>query len=541
MKSTRTTVAAAVVLACALSGCTAAAAYSGSGSSGAPTSSQVLLVGTYDGIKGQYSTIQAAVDAAKPGAWILIGPGDYHEDDDLTHPVSAAMANSGGFGGVLIRTPGLHIRGMNRNSVIIDGDSSSAPEPCDPDAQYQQYGAPASGGQGIGRNGIVAYKANDVWIENMTVCNFLGGTGSAGYEIWWDGGEGSGKIGLTGYWGSYLTATSTFFSANENVDATYGIFANSSAGPGSWNQVYASNMNDSGAYIGACQQVCDATINHAWFEYDALGYSGTNSGGSIVIENSQFDHNQDGLDTNTQVNGDPPPPQNGDCPDGKTSPITHTRSCWVFIHNYVHDNNNADVPAAGSAAAGPVGTGMTLSGGRNDTVMDNTFENNGAWGFLFVPYPDTGAPYEGKPCSYWGGVEDTTALHLGCILDPEGDALRDNTFIHDGFFGNPTNGDYGELTLDKGQPQNCFADNKAPDGSYPADLEETQTACGPLTTTTQEGALLLQVACDTGTLPCQAGMNYPKITTDVVMRPLPSNLPTMPNPCAGVPKNAWCS
>ncbi len=35
-------------------------------------------------IAGQYSTIQAAVDAAKPGDWILVAPGDYHETDDLT-------------------------------------------------------------------------------------------------------------------------------------------------------------------------------------------------------------------------------------------------------------------------------------------------------------------------------------------------------------------------------------------------------------------------------------------------------------------------
>src|SRR5438445_353218 len=38
---------------------------------------RVLLVGTYHGIPGQFATIQAAVDAAKPNDWILIGPGDY--------------------------------------------------------------------------------------------------------------------------------------------------------------------------------------------------------------------------------------------------------------------------------------------------------------------------------------------------------------------------------------------------------------------------------------------------------------------------------
>ena len=57
-----------------------------------------------------------------------------------------------------------------------------------------------------------------------------------------------------------------------------------------------------------------------WMENNALGYSGTNSGGTIVIENSQFDGNQDGLDTNTAVVGDPPAPQDGRCPDGGVSP-----------------------------------------------------------------------------------------------------------------------------------------------------------------------------------------------------------------------------
>jgi hypothetical protein len=28
--------------------------------------------------------------------------------------------------------------------------------------------------------------------------------------------------------------------------------------------------------------------------------------------------------------------------------------------------------------------------------------------------------------------------------------------------------------------------------------------------------------------------------TKVKMHPLPKNLPSMPNPCQGVPANAWC-
>ena len=52
----------------------------------------------------------------------------------------------------------------------------------------------------------------------------------------------------------------------------------------------------------------------------------------MVIKDSQFDNNKDGFDTNSQ-NGDNPPPQDGSCPHGGISPITHTTSCWVFMHN----------------------------------------------------------------------------------------------------------------------------------------------------------------------------------------------------------------
>ncbi len=195
-----------------------------------------------------------------------------------------------------------------------------------------------------------------------------------------------------GYLGSYLNATSTFFK-DENTAAQYGIFSSNWNG-GTWDQTYASNFNDSGYYIGACKQQCNQVVNRAHAEFNVLGYSGSNSGGNLVVKNSEFDNNQDGFDTNSQ-NGDNPPPQNGACPGNKISPITHTHSCWVFMDNFVHDNNNPNVPAAGSAAAGPVGTGMSVSGGRNDTVMHNRFVHNGAWGVVVIAYPDSGPPCTG--------------------------------------------------------------------------------------------------------------------------------------------------
>ncbi len=528
-----------------------ATACSGSSSATKPTvkqssnSDKVLLVGSYQGKKGSYTSIQAAVDAAHPGDWILIGPGDYHETADESSAPTSTETSEGGVAGVLITTPNIHLRGMDRNTVIVDGDKTGAPESCDPDAAWQNFGIQASGSGGqygqtsakhYGRNGIVVFKADDVSIENLTACNFLSGSGDAGNEIWWNGGDASDQIGLHGYTGSYLTATTTYY-GGESTAAAYGIFSSNSAGPASWNQLYADNFNDSGMYVGACRQVCDVTIDNAWMEYNALGYSGTNSGGTVVIENSQFDNNEDGVDTNTQIDGDPPAPQNGDCPNGATSPITHTHSCWVFIHNYVHNNNNPNSPAAGSAAAGPYGTGMTVSGARNVTVMDNRFVDNGAWGTLFVPYPDSGKPVNGQTCAGTGGVENSG---LGCIYDPEGDALVDNTYADDGYFGNPSNSDFGQIVFSAGQPQNCFAGNIDPQGSAPSDLEQIQPACGAITKKSNTGgALLDQVLCDTGFGACPAGAHYPK-PSKIIMEPLPHNLPTMPNPCNGVPANPWC-
>jgi hypothetical protein len=430
---------------------------------------------------------------------------------------------------------------MNRAGVIIDGTKAGAPEACDPAPEWQNFGAAGPGGVPYGRNGIVVFKANGVTVQNLTACNFLAGTADSGNEIWWNGGDGSGKVGLHGYWGSYLTATSTFFGPDgslRNAEATaaeYGIFSSNSSG-GTFSKIYASNFNDSGSYVGACQQVCNVTITDAWMQYNALGYSGTNSGGAVVIEHSQFDDNKEGLDTNTQIDGDPPAPQNGACPDDRISPITHTHSCWVFVDNYVHNNNNPNVPEAGSASNGPTGTGMTVSGGRNDTVMDNRFANNGAWGALFVPYPDSNPPVLGQTCPGTGGHQDGA---LGCVYDPEGDAMLHNTFSNDGFFGNPSNVDFGELTLSGNEAENCFRANVAPQGSVPADLEKAQATCGPTTKAPNDNpALLGQVLCDTGFGSCPAGASYPAFT-GVVMHPLPK-LATMPNPCAGVPQNAWC-
>jgi hypothetical protein len=445
---------------------------------------------------------------------------------------------------VVITTPSLHVRGMDRNNVIVDGTLPGS-APCSSSANAQDLGPLGPTGAPLGRNGILVFKTNNTSVENMTVCNFLGGSGSAGNEVWWNGGDGGGQIDLNGFQGNYLNATSTFF-GGESTAAAYGIFA-SDATNGSFTYSYASNMNDSNFYIGACQQQCNTTLDHVWSQYSSLGYSGTNSGGTLVVENSEFDHNQDGFDTNSQNNDDWPSPQDGSCPNGGISPITGTHSCWVFMNNYVHDNNNPNVPGAGVAAAGPVGTGMTISGGRNDTVMNNRFERNGAWGILFIPYPDTETPPPDAPNCQGGIISNPANL---CLYDDWGNALLKNSFTGNGFFGNPTNGDFGEIT-ETAAPTNCFRGNTDPGGvtSSPPNLEAQKPVCNGQTVPPDPNpALTNQVACDsqffapllpTGSEPCTPGSNYPR-RMRIDMPPLPtSQLPTMPNPCAGVPKNPW--
>jgi hypothetical protein len=537
--------------------------------SSALASPRVLLVGTYHGIKGHYKTVQAAINAAKPYDYILIAPGDYKTPGNGYAPAG----QDGEFPAAdLVTTPDLTIIGMNRNKVIIDG--TKAGPACTDNINDQNWGPTATGGP-AGLNGLMVWKADDVTIDNLTACNFLGGSGGdggTGNEIWWNGGAGSGSIGGWGYSGNYLTTTSSFYdttNASQEIDevtaAEYGIFSSNWDG-GTWNHTYASNMNDSGYYIGACQQQCNQTIDNGWGEYDALGYSGSNSGGSLVVENSKFDNNQDGFDTNSQL-GDNPPPQNGECPNNRVSPITHTRSCWVFEHNDVYDNNNPNVPEAGSAAAGPDGTGMTISGGRYDTIMDNTFKDDNAWGVALVPYPSLGGD---TPCD--GGVRNYSLVGTpSCTFDEFGDAVLNNKFIDDGSFGHPTNGAIAQVNLlnndtstassaPMNEPADCYSGNTFTNtpSAFASLLETNYPTCDfskyvPNDLGGNDGDSLnfeLEALCDTGfTLSgvphCPTGA-YPRANPALVKNglhrlPPASKLPTMANPCKGVPTNPWCS
>jgi hypothetical protein len=215
----------------------------------------------------------------------------------------------------------------------------------------------------------------------------------------------------------------------------------------------------------------------------------------------------------------------------------------VLYKNTFINNNNPNVPKSGGAAQGPVGTGVSISGGRNDTVMDNKFIHNGAWGTVFVPYPDSG-----PPCT--GGTPNYPLTGPGsCLYDEYGDALLNNTYTNNGFFGNPTNGDFDQLNLENNEPTDCYRGNTDTGGKLSPDsrsLQTTYPSCtGKDAPLNANSAFLDELLCDTqvsldgASIPCSPTDHYPR-QKKVVMRPLRKDLPSMPKPCDGVPHNPWC-
>jgi hypothetical protein len=107
---------------------------------------------------GDFTTLQAAVDASAPGDVLLIGPGRY---DDI-HPV---VHTNGVFYEVVdVRVGNLIFRGTSRDAVIV-GPSQAAPD-------------------GVRWDGIVAtHDTGTFEVENLTVENVYVGIGFMGIDL----------------------------------------------------------------------------------------------------------------------------------------------------------------------------------------------------------------------------------------------------------------------------------------------------------------------------------------------------------------------
>jgi hypothetical protein len=442
-----------------------------------------------------FTTIQAAVDATRKnrGDWVLVEPGVYHEE------VLVTKAHGG-----------IHIRGMNRNTVILDGQHEPAP---------------------TGSNGILVEKANYVYIENMTARNYdrNGSHGENGNSFWWTGGDDSGKMGAHGWYGNYLTAYNT------GLYGGYGIFTNNETN-GEWEHIYASGFNDSGIYIGACWE-CRAKVSDATIEYNAVGYSGSNSGGNLVIEKSTFRQNSAGIVPNGENPGDGPPPENGMCNAKKPSTpyhqftSTNIARCEIFKENLVTENNNLTVPANPSTEKAPWGVGVELPGDMANLVENNTITNNVNNGVLGFEYPN---PYPPQECTKQQEEE-------GCVktifFQLSGNKIANNTFEGNGTNGKAFNSDitleaalfpHGKFKSDN----NCVSGNSFTNTTFPKNIEGTW-GCQNTTTPPPApgGGALFYV---------EELSEESALLRTPVGQPEPPQQETMPNPCQGVPTDPLC-
>jgi Right handed beta helix region/Phospholipase_D-nuclease N-terminal len=310
-----------------------------------------------------YSTIQAAVDAAKPGDLVSIGPGT--SPDGAYHEA------------VTVKTANITIRGRDRNRVILDGQFKL-------DDGFEVL-------------------ANNVVLENMTARHY------SDNGFYW--------TGVSGYRGSYLTAY---------TNGDYGIYAYNSTN-GQFDHDLAAGQPDSGFYIGACHP-CNALITDIISEGNALGFSGTNAGGNLVISDSIWRNNMSGIAPNT-LDSEPNPPQDGD----------------TIINNLVENNNNFDAPA--DVLEYPsIGNGIVLAGGINNLVEGNRISGHIYYGVLVVPNIDK---------NFW---------------EPGGNSIKDNVINNSGV------ADLALSALSAGN--NCFSGNTVA-RTVPPFLQFTH-ACGSI-------------------------------------------------------------
>ncbi len=264
-------------------------------------------------------------------------PGDHptiQEAVDAAQPGDLVLIEPGVYKeAVKVTTENLTIRGLDRNEVILDGEFERD-------------------------NGIFVVEANGVAVENMTARNYT----SNGF--YW--------TGVEGYRGSYLTAY-------RNGD--YGIYAFDSV-KGQLDNSLGSGSPDAGFYIGECFP-CDSVIDNVISEYNGLGYSGTNSGGNLLIVNSTFRNNRAGI-----------------VPNSGSYELCYPSRDTTVVGNLVHDNNETENPAIDVALLAQ-GNGILLAGAVQATVERNLVWNHDRTGIGLVPFPEEDANDLAPPASEW--------------------------------------------------------------------------------------------------------------------------------------------
>ena len=366
-----------------------------------------------------------------------------------------------------VTTEDLTIRGLDRNEVVLDGGFEL-------------------------ENGIRVL-ADGVAVENMTAQNYT----TNGF-FW---------TGVTGYRGSYLTAY-------RNGD--YGVYA-FDAVKGQLEHIYASGSPDAGIYIGQCYP-CDAVITDVISEYNGLGYSGTNSGGNLLIVNSTWRFNRAGI-----------------VPNSGSYELCYPGRENTIVGNTVYGNSQPDTPAIDVALLA-MGNGILVAGSNRNVVERNLVFDHERTGIGLVPFPEEEAndvvpePDQwDRPCEEVRDepLPELTPEELALVLwDPVENVIRDNVVSGSGL----ADLAFGSLQPDLASLENCFVGNTF-ESTAPQQLEGLAPCEGdPTATDWAAGAL------DLGAL--IASERPPSVPYDEAPTPEPADQPNMPDAETAPPQPA---
>ncbi|MFQ5837709.1 MAG: pectinesterase family protein [Thermoplasmata archaeon] len=293
------------------------AAAAGNGGPMTAVSEGAILTVAQDG-SGDFTTIQDAVNQARSGDRIVVGSGLYHES-------------------VRIETSGVVLEGMDRESVVIDGNFEDG-----------------------FNDGIHVHRAAHVSLRNLTVQRFLAN-------------------------GVYFMESDYFRAVNVTAldNRLYGLYATHSR-HGEFAYSEAAGSGDSGFYFGEVSN-CNCTIREVAAHDNVIGYSGTRST-HVIIRDSRFYNNSVGILPNTLV------PDIAHMVGEHASLEAFWPSHYTIENNIIENNNNRNVKAYGWTAryGVPIGTGVALAGAMFNTVAGNAIRGHERWGvaeFFFVVPP----------------------------------------------------------------------------------------------------------------------------------------------------------
>ena len=265
-------------------------------------------------------SIQSAIDKSKPGDLVLIEPGKYS-------------------GSIVIKTKDITLRGLDRNSVIIDGS-------------YEQD------------NGIIV-ASDGVRIENLTVQKFRdnGVLIQGGYEypnnISTKNPKKTSNISsaIERFSVQYINANSNGISGISSSLAKNGVIENTFT--------YANAK--AGIYIGQCKP-CNIDVDNNYATFNGLGFQGENSASELYVYQNEFTNNQSGIYLLNDSN-------NKEVFQGNT----------VIAANLVSNNNNEDAPNINPDI---FGYGVVIAGGTSNSIVGNSIIDHIVGGIILTSQKD---------------------------------------------------------------------------------------------------------------------------------------------------------